>query len=315
MKLNNYTNRFLLGLAILLLSPLGLIAQNQFPAPNDKNTNTIIDGGNFLMRRPPNSVLGSNNNWNRGMNIYIRNTNNQTGFPSSNNRAAFGVSGTAQAVNYMYMAHRDGNQGAPGSGNGIYVEPNGSTGIGVVAPGAFFHIRTGVRNLLYTGAVLRFNNTNDGNTFFDKQDTGDFVFRTRNQNDTNYANRMIVHRGGQVEIPTRLAIGATDTQGFKLAVNGKVRAKEVVVETGWSDFVFENDYGLRSLDEVEKYIGENGHLPEIPSAKEVAENGVKLGEMDSKLLMKIEELTLYMIAQQKEIKALKEELKTVKDGQ
>ena len=91
---------------------------------------------------------------------------------------------------------------------------------------------------------------------------------------------------------------------FMLAVNGKIRAKEIKVETGWSDFVFEDDYDLPTLDEVEKYIKTHRHLPEIPSAKEVEENGVELGKMDSKLLQKIEELTLYIIDQEKRIRKL-----------
>ena len=73
----------------------------------------------------------------------------------------------------------------------------------------------------------------------------------------------------------------------------------------WSDFVFNNDYRLASVYEVEKYIKENKHLPEIPSAKEVYDNGIDVASMDAKLLQKIEELTLYLIQQQKEIDRLK----------
>jgi trimeric autotransporter adhesin len=78
-----------------------------------------------------------------------------------------------------------------------------------------------------------------------------------------------------------------------------------VVVPSWSDFVFKDDYKLRPLAEVEAFIKENKHLPDIPTEKEVAEKGVAVGDMSSKLLMKIEELTLYMIAQQKEIEKLK----------
>lgn len=120
---------------------------------------------------------------------------------------------------------------------------------------------------------------------------------------------------GDIFTDSNIGIGTTDvggTENWKLAVNGKVRAKEVKVETGWSDFVFESDYALPSLEEVEQHINEKGHLKDIPSAKEVAENGILLGEMDSKLLQKIEELTLYMIEMNKEIKTLKEENKILK---
>ena len=102
----------------------------------------------------------------------------------------------------------------------------------------------------------------------------------------------------------RLGINTWDPGNYKLAVNGDVRAKSVRVETNWSDFVFDADYKLLSLSEVAKFINQNKHLPEIPSAKEVEENGVSLGEMQAKLLQKIEELTLYAIVQQKCIEEL-----------
>jgi len=98
----------------------------------------------------------------------------------------------------------------------------------------------------------------------------------------------------------KVGIGTTTPQS-KLAVNGTVTAKEIVVtNTGWPDFVFADAYQLKPLDEVERYIKQNKHLPDMPSQQEVAENGVSLGEMQSRLLQKIEELTLYMIELKKE---------------
>lgn len=93
----------------------------------------------------------------------------------------------------------------------------------------------------------------------------------------------------------------TDSPDSKLSVNGTIHTKEVRVDLiGWSDFVFENDYELRTLEEVEQHINEKGRLPEIPSETEVTENGINLGEMNAKLLQKIEELTLYLIEQNKQ---------------
>jgi hypothetical protein len=108
-----------------------------------------------------------------------------------------------------------------------------------------------------------------------------------------------------------VGIGTTKVSGVKLSVAGKVRATEVEVSlsSGWADFVFEDDYELNSLSEVEAYITENNHLPNVPSEKEVTDKGVNLGEMDAILLRKIEELTLYVIAQQKDIVNLKNQLK------
>jgi hypothetical protein len=78
----------------------------------------------------------------------------------------------------------------------------------------------------------------------------------------------------------------------KLDVNGTIRAKEVKVETNWADHVFQEDYNLPTLDTVESYIKENKHLPDIPSAKEVEEEGLSMSQMMAKQMQKIEELTL-----------------------
>lgn len=117
-----------------------------------------------------------------------------------------------------------------------------------------------------------------------------------------------------------LGVGTTDTKGYKLAVNGKIRTQEIKVEAAnWPDYVFAKDYNFPSLEETEKHIKMRGHLPGIPSAKEVQANGVDLGEMNAKLLKKIEELTFHLIEiekqnkrQQEEISELKAEMKIIK---
>ncbi|NQX43178.1 hypothetical protein SAMN05421820_11593 [Pedobacter steynii] len=92
----------------------------------------------------------------------------------------------------------------------------------------------------------------------------------------------------------------TNVPKERLSVNGNIRAREVKVESGnWPDYVFKKDYNVLSLNEIENHIQEKGHLPGIPSAKEVKEKGLDLGEMNAKLLEKIEELTLYLIKENK----------------
>jgi hypothetical protein len=99
----------------------------------------------------------------------------------------------------------------------------------------------------------------------------------------------------------------------KLTVNGIIHAKEVDVDVNIpADYVFKSDYKLMPLNDVEKYVKINSHLPEIPSAEEITKNGLKMGEMQNKLLQKVEELTLYVIAQQKQIQSLHTELETLK---
>ncbi|KXX71225.1 hypothetical protein [Flammeovirga sp. SJP92] len=110
-----------------------------------------------------------------------------------------------------------------------------------------------------------------------------------------------------------VGIGTKNTAGFKLSVNGNIRATEVKVYTGWADYVFEENYDLKPLSEVEAHIKEHKHLPDVPSAKEVEENGVNVGETEAMLLRKIEELTLYTIEQDKKIKELEAKNKEIEE--
>ncbi|OXB06435.1 tail fiber protein [Flavobacterium pectinovorum] len=108
-----------------------------------------------------------------------------------------------------------------------------------------------------------------------------------------------------------VGIGA-DNPDSKLTVAGNIHAREVKVTVNAGsvpDYVFANDYKLKSLQEVEDYIKQNSHLPEIPSATEIEKNGLMLAEMNLTLLKKIEELTLYMIEMKKEIELLKSDKK------
>jgi len=99
----------------------------------------------------------------------------------------------------------------------------------------------------------------------------------------------------------KVGIGTHHPGSFKLAVEGKIGAREIQVTNvnPWPDYVFAKDYDLPSLSEVEAYIQQNQHLPNVPSAKVVAKEGIELGKMNATLLRKVEELTLYMIQQNK----------------
>lgn len=105
-----------------------------------------------------------------------------------------------------------------------------------------------------------------------------------------------------------VSIGFRQNFGFKMAVNGNVGINGDILSNGmvkmnkarvevanWPDYVFESDYQLLSLDSLNMYITQNGHLPGIPSYEDVMEEGIDLGEMNALLLKKVEELTLYII--------------------
>lgn len=92
---------------------------------------------------------------------------------------------------------------------------------------------------------------------------------------------------------------------YHLAVNGNIHARQVNVDlNNWPDYVFKPSYRLSSLAEVKTYIDKNGHLPEIPSEKEMTEKGIDLGGMNKLLMKKVEELTLYLIQQEKRVQQL-----------
>lgn len=127
------------------------------------------------------------------------------------------------------------------------------------------------------------------------------------ENTTTWQHYMDIKANGSAYFAGNMGLGTAINGDYRLSVNGKIRAKEVIVEANWSDFVFEEDYNLKSLKEVEEFINENKHLPDVPSEKEIIENGVNVGEIQSTLLQKIEELTLYMIEQNKRIEKLEQE--------
>lgn len=116
----------------------------------------------------------------------------------------------------------------------------------------------------------------------------------------SYGNEAYYNGLGTSYFRGNMGLGVTDTRGYKLAVNGNIRAKEIKVENAnWPDYVFEKSYELPTLLETAQHIKEKGHLPGIPSAAEVKANGIDLGEMNAKLLQKIEEITLHLIAENK----------------
>lgn len=126
---------------------------------------------------------------------------------------------------------------------------------------------------------------------------------------TNVGEIMRFQTTGDVSIGTTIS-----AHGYKLSVGGKIMTEGIRVQSvaNWPDFVFNSNYSLSSLDDLEKYIKLNGHLPNIPSAKVVKEEGISLEEMSSKLLQKVEELTLYIIEINKENRKLKKEIDLLK---
>lgn len=146
---------------------------------------------------------------------------------------------------------------------------------------------------------------------YNNQGWGDWqVFYTSansNNNQSDWTTRKLV-------VHDKVGIGTADPTE-KLSVNGNIRAKEIKVETAnWPDYVFQDGYEAMSLPEIELFIKQNGHLPEIPSASEVEKEGISLGEMNKLLLKKIEELTLLLIEKNREIAHQGKEITEMKDS-
>ncbi|MEO8255307.1 MAG: hypothetical protein ABI554_13080 [Flavobacterium sp.] len=118
---------------------------------------------------------------------------------------------------------------------------------------------------------------------------------------------------GNILTDANMGIGTSNftdgTDTYRLSVKGKIRAEEIKVYNTWADYVFNPAYKLASLKEVESYITKNGHLQNVPSAKDITDKGLELGEMTKIQQEKIEELTLYLIQQNKEIEELKAQVK------
>lgn len=192
----------------------------------------------------------------------------------------------------------------------------GNVGIGTTTPQATLSLgaAAGKRMLVYDGGdasvqagfgidmsgsgreLSLFHSTSNGSD-------GDISFGRRLESTGAYTELMRIRGDGNV------GIGTASPQA-KLAVNGDLYAKKVkVTQTGWPDYVFHKTYKLRPLSEVEQYIKKYQHLPEVPSAAKIEKDGVDLGDNQATLLKKIEELTLYIIDLNKEVNALKKEIR------
>lgn len=186
--------------------------------------------------------------------------------------------------------------------NTFKINANGNVGIGTMSPSSKLEIKGDLKLNDATSAhkgIIRFGlddviieNSPDGNNYNDIQ------FKNWN-GAAGYTNTLRLKGNGNV------GIGTTTNIDAKLTVAGDIHSREVKVTiNAGADFVFAENYQLKPLAEIEDFIAKNNHLPEIAPAKEMEEKGLELGKMDIKLLQKIEELTLYLIEQNKKIEVL-----------
>lgn len=260
-----------------------------------------LNGSNIFNNNAGNVGIGTNN---PSTKLSIQTPINSTGWTHTGGADSIivteGIGGVSASIgtitNHAFRIHTNGV-------GKLSIYPAGEVVVGSNSSGSFgkFTVVTpnnsyGISHISDQGNILA---TNIGGT-----SAGIGTFSPTN---------MRIFCGGLSRIFIAQATGnvgiGTDNPTYKLSVLGNVRCTEAVVETGWADYVFDEKYKLRPLDEVEKFIRENKHLPNIPSAKEVKENGLHLGDTQKRMMEKIEELTLYLIEANKRIEKLEQLLK------
>ena len=192
---------------------------------------------------------------------------------------------------------------------------NGNVGIGTPNPGSLLTVKNDFQGYTYITADNAFTPAAGVGSGFAVTENNAVAWYLRSERD--YSSRFSIGNPTGTKLTISgygyVGIGTTNPQSL-LAVNGTITAKEInVTLTGWSDYVFEQDYKLKNLSEVESYIKENKHLPDVPSASNVIENGANLGDMNRILLQKVEEMTLYMIEMQKQLEIQKQDKELLKD--
>lgn len=236
----------------------------------------------------------------------------------NSDKAAVAIQDSDNANKEWRIDQRDGALRFTESGvaERMQIASTGNVGIGTNSPTNKLEVRSDGSGTVWAGRIALSNSTVDRQVFLGTYN-GSAVAGAHNFALSAWAPLYVNTTNGISDGTDVILAGAgyvgigTATPSHKLAVNGSVRAKEVIVDTGWADYVFADDYELKALAEVEAHIKAKRHLPGIPSAAEVAEHGVSIGEMQAKLLAKVEELTLYMIELKKENAELREQMKRI----
>lgn len=233
-------------------------------------------------------------------------------------RGIRGIATSATGVNYGVQGQTSSPDGYAGYFYGGKNYFSGSVGIGTTTPLSKLHIHDGASQ--HTRVYITPMTTGSGDSAS--------IFLAEDHDGTYGMYWLYDGNGNQMELwgyngssgqgphllvqrdAGNVAIGTTFATGYKLSVSGKIICTELRVNAvvDWPDYVFHKNYKLMPLDKLDLFIRDNGHLPGVKPASEINGSGVDVGEMQQKMMEKIEELTLYIIEQQKQIDELKEKL-------
>jgi hypothetical protein len=309
------------------MAGINLLRDNEFSATdwrlvNDGGTFKILDAiDNFMGTPDLDMVITQGGNVGIGIDVpearlqivgtdFVSETGNgffQVGNPNSthlrmDNNEILARNGDNPSL--LYLQYWSGNLS-------LCDDDNGRVGIGTTSPVAKVQITDGADVNLSSGGQLVLGPSNNANL---AMDGNEIQARNNGAASTLYLQNsggdvlLVPYETGQVGIGVTSSANMPSND-YLLAVDGKIISEEVRVEVSgsWPDYVFDADYPLTPLEELENQITEQGHLPGIPSSSQVADEGILLGDMQRALLEKVEELTLYVIELKKEIEELKGE--------
>jgi hypothetical protein len=323
-KTNIFSEEINLKGQIMLNSYTGGIANHQFLTTNDVGVLSL-------------QALPNNNLWQLGSANKIYYNSGNVGIGTANPQYKLdvhdGIIAVDKGVNNYFKAGPYVSIGNTKAGNAPYISFNAmltksdvSSGINEFTP----EYATTDPNYKSGGLIIRGDEGQAGIHFLQKNfttnsaiDMNDFkdvftIDKNGNLGIGVQAPQAQLHNIGKSLFDELVCIGCTNGNAivnpspYKLIVEGTISAKKLKISTTpWADFVFDKTYNLMPLHSLEKYILQNKHLPQIPTTKTVEEQGIDVGEIQAKLLQKIEELTLYLIEQNKKIEALENKVNSL----
>lgn len=297
-----------------------------FPPPGTSSGNLLLQYSSSVLTRPGNVGIGIASPEGKlhigsggATNFIIGNS-----FTSGGSTALYmGTSASSNGYTYLQGVR---SAGAAGGYGVLALNPNGGNlGVGTTSPIEKLHINGGnlvvdnaapfmyLRANGLTAGYLNASGNNIGLTTTASNNTGVLYLGAKGQGIVSIEpnGQFSVNTGNpgafRVHPDGRVTVGPKAASGYWFAVGGSMICEELKVQliNNWPDYVFKDDYKLRTLDDLRKYISENNHLPGIPAAAEVEKNGIDVGDMQKRLMEKVEELTLYVLQLQNEIRSLK----------